>query len=114
MTVTVGSSKTATVHFLGLISPPILLFAVPALVLAAIAAWRRRAPVGDRRDAWFLGTWLPFVALSVFWQRTSYLYYMVIVMPGIYLAVARLLSPPRMPRAGRCRRSWRWCSRRRC
>ena len=47
--------------------------------------------------AWFCGTWLPFVALSLFWRRTSYLYYMVIVMPGIYLALARLFSRPRVP-----------------
>jgi hypothetical protein len=48
--------------------------------------------------AWFCGTWLPFVALTLFWQRTSYLYYMVIVMPGIYLALARCFSRPWMPR----------------
>jgi Dolichyl-phosphate-mannose-protein mannosyltransferase len=48
--------------------------------------------------AWFLGTFLPFVALAVFWQRTSYLYYMVIVMPGIYVAAAFLLERVR----------WRW------
>jgi hypothetical protein len=97
VTLSSPTSRTSTVHFLGLISPPILLFAVPALALAAWATWRRRAPVGSVALAWFLGTWTPFVALSLFWQRTSYLYYMVIVMPGIYLAVSRLFSQPRMP-----------------
>jgi dolichyl-phosphate-mannose-protein mannosyltransferase len=81
-------------HFLGVINPPILLLAVPGLIVAALALRR----VGAARDtdmlalAWCAGTFLPFVALSVFWQRTSYLYYMVIVMPGIYLAVTRLLE----------------------
>jgi predicted membrane-bound dolichyl-phosphate-mannose-protein mannosyltransferase len=98
VTVTTGTSQTATVHFLGLISPPILLFAIPALVAGAIAVWRRGAAVGGVAVAWFLGTWLPFAALSLFWQRTSYLYYMVIVMPGIYLAVARLFSRGAMAR----------------
>jgi len=98
VTVTSGSSKTATVHFLGLISPPILLLAVPALVLAGVAAWRGRAPAGGVAVAWFLGTWLPFAALSLFWLRTSYLYYMVIVMPGIYLGVALLFSRPGLAR----------------
>jgi predicted membrane-bound dolichyl-phosphate-mannose-protein mannosyltransferase len=97
VTVTSGSSRTATVHFLGLISPPILAFAVPALVLAALAAWR-----GGREDAvavgWFLGTWLPFAASSLILQRTSYLYYMVIVMPGIYLALALAFTRRWMPR----------------
>jgi len=92
--VTAGTSNTVTVHFLGLISPPILLLTIPALVVAAVAVWRRRATDSAVALAWFAGTWLPFAALSLFWLRTSYLYYMVIVMPGIYLAVASLLTRP--------------------
>src|SRR5437588_4681125 len=88
------------IHFLGLISPPILLVAVPALVAAAIAALPRR-PARDRDPAvvavaWFLGTFVPFLLLSLLWQRTSYIYYMVVVMPGLYAAAAWL--------AGRARR----------
>ena len=97
VTVASGSSRTATVHFLGLISPPMLLFAIPALALAGYGAWRG-IDIDATALAWFLGTWLPFVALSLIWQRTSYLYYMVIVMPGIYLALARFFSRPWMPR----------------
>jgi dolichyl-phosphate-mannose-protein mannosyltransferase len=98
VTVATGTSKTWTVHFLGLISPPMLLFAIPALAVALRCAWRGGLDVDAVSVAWFCGTWLPFVALSLLWQRTSYLYYMVIVMPGIYLALARLFSRPRMPR----------------
>jgi dolichyl-phosphate-mannose-protein mannosyltransferase len=98
VTVSAGSSRTWTVHFLGFVSPPMLLFAIPALVLALYCAWRGGPEVDAVAVAWFLGTWLPFVALSLFWQRTSYLYYMVIVMPGIYLALARVFSRPWMPR----------------
>ena len=55
-----------------------------------------------------LGTLLPFAVLSLFWQRTSYLYYMVIVMPGIYLVAAHLAlraAPPARGSSapGRCR-----------
>jgi hypothetical protein len=42
--------------------------------------------------AWFIGTFMPFVALSLIESRTTYLYYMVIVMPGIYLVVADLIA----------------------
>jgi predicted membrane-bound dolichyl-phosphate-mannose-protein mannosyltransferase len=98
VTVARGTSKTWTVHFLGLISPPLLLFALPALGLAAWSAIRRGPDIDLVAAAWFAGTWLPFVALSLFWQRTSYLYYMVIVMPGIYLALARAFTRPWMPR----------------
>jgi predicted membrane-bound dolichyl-phosphate-mannose-protein mannosyltransferase len=84
------------VHFLGLISPPILLVALPALVGAAFVAFRRR-PARDRElaavaVAWFVGTFVPFVLLSLIWKRTSYLYYMVIVMPGLYAAAAWLVA----------------------
>jgi hypothetical protein len=42
--------------------------------------------------AWFIGTWLPFELLNLLDNRTSYIYYMIIVMPGIYVAVAYLAS----------------------
>jgi hypothetical protein len=42
--------------------------------------------------AWFIGTWLPFELQSAVDSRTSYLYYMVVVMPGIYVAVTYLIS----------------------
>ncbi|HSC05088.1 MAG TPA: glycosyltransferase family 39 protein [Solirubrobacteraceae bacterium] len=90
------SEVSPAVHFLGAISPPILLLAVPALLLAARAVVRRHVrcenEVGLVGLAWFLGTWLPFVVASLIASRTSYLYYMVIVMPGIYLVVADLIA----------------------
>ena len=102
-------------HFLGMISPPILLLAIPALVSAGLGVAHRAAGqweadgvqgghggLADRGDvgllglAWFVGTWVPFELLSVLYSRTSYLYYMVIVMPGIYIAVAELIARARV------------------
>lgn len=84
------------VHFLGMISPPILALALPALVLALLSlrrpATRQTGPLAALALAWVLGTFVPFELLSVIWSRTSYLYYMLIVMPGIYVAVAMLLG----------------------
>jgi dolichyl-phosphate-mannose-protein mannosyltransferase len=91
-------------HFLGVISPAIMVLALPSLVFLAwvVLARRRRSPaegeVPTLAFAWFLGTFLPFVVLSVVFDRTSYLYYMVVVMPGIYLAVSDVLM--------RLRRYW--------
>jgi 4-amino-4-deoxy-L-arabinose transferase-like glycosyltransferase len=121
-------------HFFGVISPPILVLALPGLVLAAVWLWRGRrrgatveggsgatvggasgatvkggwgaAVEGGRGDpsgagqaelqalivAWFLGTWLPFEALSLVYSRTSYIYYMIIVMPALYIAAALLVA----------------------
>jgi dolichyl-phosphate-mannose-protein mannosyltransferase len=87
------------VHFLGMISPPILLLVLPAMLLAAYRVVRPALRDGNDAAnevgvvglAWFLGTYVPFVAGSLIDSRTSYLYYMVIVMPGIYLGVADLI-----------------------
>jgi 4-amino-4-deoxy-L-arabinose transferase-like glycosyltransferase len=87
-------------HFLGVISPPMMLLALPALALAAVRLRTREAAASDCLGlAWFLGTFLPFAFLSLVLSRTSYLYYMVIVMPGLYLLIARLIERLR---------SWRW------
>ena len=84
---------TPVSKFLGVVSPPIIALAMPALVFC-LYRWLRRhrrdgGPVApaDRQlaivgPAWFIGTWVPFALLSLIDQRTSYLYYMVIVMPA--------------------------------
>jgi len=107
-------------RFLGMVSPPIMLLALPALAFCAYRLLRPRRQaegaavgldgvvvkrhgavvkfdVGELQlailgVAWFIGTWLPFELLSVIDSRTSYLYYMVIVMPGIYVAVTYLIA----------------------
>ena len=91
--------------FLGMISPPIIALAIPALAFCGYrVARRRRAPAGAGGQtladvqlailgvAWFLGTWGPYELQSAIDSRTSYLYYMVVVMPGIYVAVGYLMS----------------------
>jgi hypothetical protein len=94
---------TPVSKFLGMVSPPMLALAIPALGFC-LYRWlrvRRRdggpVAIDDRQlaivgPAWFLGTWVPFALLSLIDQRTSYLYYMVIVMPGIYVALSYLLT----------------------
>jgi hypothetical protein len=90
------------------ISPPILALALPALVIALLDLRRARNEVGLVGLAWFLGTFVPYELQSLIWSRTSYLYYMVIVMPGIYLAVAYLLARAGAFVAGSSRRLVRW------
>jgi hypothetical protein len=99
------------VHFLGMTSPPILLAALIGLLVAIRELWRvrgrRRRSAGRSPDelpelalAWTAGTLGPFEVLSAALHRTSYLYYMVIVMPGLCAAAADL--------AARLRRRGRW------
>jgi predicted membrane-bound dolichyl-phosphate-mannose-protein mannosyltransferase len=93
------------VAFFGMVSPAILLVGLPALAFCGYRLVRPARPgrpegrtsPGDRQLpilalAWFIGTWLPFELQSLIDQRTSYLYYMVIVMPGIYVAAAYLVA----------------------
>jgi predicted membrane-bound dolichyl-phosphate-mannose-protein mannosyltransferase len=90
------------VHFLGMISPPILLAGELGLILVVVGALRRRSQgpsqLGVLALAWFLAAFLPFELTSLLLQRTSYLYYMVVVMPGIYLAAVYLFDRLRPPR----------------
>jgi hypothetical protein len=98
-------------HFLGMINPALLLVGTPAVVFVAWELIHRRrdprrtearagaGPAGEATVgevpalalAWFAGTFAPFVVLAVASQRTSYLYYMVVVMPGIYLSAAYVI-----------------------
>jgi predicted membrane-bound dolichyl-phosphate-mannose-protein mannosyltransferase len=88
--------------FFGMVSPPIMLLELPALAFATYRFVRRRRPGSGQSSAdqqlailgvvWFIGTWAPFEVQSLLDQRTSYLYYMVIVMPGIYVAVTYLVA----------------------
>ncbi|MEA2212223.1 MAG: dolichyl-phosphate-mannose-protein mannosyltransferase [Solirubrobacteraceae bacterium] len=106
--------------FLGFVSPPVLAAGVLALPVALWRFVRPPRPSGARQPvtphplrvtgdtelavvglSWFLGTWLPFAALSLIDQRTSYLYYMVVVMPGLYVTGAWLVA-----RLWRLRRIW--------
>jgi predicted membrane-bound dolichyl-phosphate-mannose-protein mannosyltransferase len=92
-------------RFFGMMSPPIMVLAIPALLFAAyrIALVCRgrvsstaRPPVPIQLAilglAWFIGTFLPYELQSLIDNRTSYIYYMVIVMPGIYVAISYLLA----------------------
>ena len=91
------------VAFQGLMNPAIILLALPSLFLAVHAARRRGNELSLVAVAWFLGTWLPFAVaaapLGPYGNRIAYLYYMVIVLPALYVGVARLVSHPGLPRA---------------
>jgi hypothetical protein len=80
--------------FLLEISPPILALAIPALIVCAVRAVRPPGEVGIAvlALAWTIGTWVPFELQNLVYHRISWLYYMVIVMPGVYVAVASLAS----------------------
>ena len=92
-------------RFFGMMSPPIMLLAIPALLFAAyriavIARGRLQTPDGSPVPnqvailglAWFIGTFLPYELQSLLDSRTSYIYYMVIVMPGIYVSISYMLA----------------------
>jgi dolichyl-phosphate-mannose-protein mannosyltransferase len=86
-------------YALGEINPFIIFLAIPALLAAIAAAWYERDRVAALGAAWCVGTFVPLVVEANGFDRISYLYYMLIVMPGVYLVVARLMSPGRVPRA---------------
>lgn len=88
-----------TIRFEGVINPFIVFLAIPALFAAVAAAWRTGDRLAALGAAWCVGTYLPLFIAGEFAGRISYLYYMVIVMPGIYLVTTRFFGSSRMPAA---------------
>jgi dolichyl-phosphate-mannose-protein mannosyltransferase len=87
------------VAFRGEMNPAIILLALPALAIAVDTAIRYREDLSVLAVAWFAATYLPFLEVSLVQHRTSYLYYMVVVLPAVYIAVAQMLSRRWLPRA---------------
>ncbi|MGI8413182.1 MAG: phospholipid carrier-dependent glycosyltransferase [Solirubrobacteraceae bacterium] len=91
-------SSYNTIDFRGEINPFIIFVALPALVASAAAVWRSRDRVALVGACWSVGTFIPFVVQSDIAHRISYLFYMLIVMPGVYIMAARLFSPRYVPK----------------
>ena len=83
----------------GEINPFIIFLAIPALFAAIAGAWHERDTLAAIGVAWCVGTFVPLAVQAQILGRISYLYYMLIVLPGIYLIVIRMFSPSRIPRA---------------
>ncbi len=82
----------------GEINPFIIFLALPALGAALAGAWYERDRVAALGVAWCVGTFIPFVIQADGFDRISYLYYMLLVMPGLYIVTTRFFSPSRVPR----------------
>src|SRR5262249_30648391 len=89
---------SALIWFRGEISRVLLITSWFALLLNLWWAIRRRDDLSFLVLAWALGTWLPPEFFNLVEDRTTYLYYMVVTMPALYIAVPRLLGAWRIPR----------------
>ncbi len=85
-------SQQTIIFFRGEISRVLLFTSWLALAVNLWWAIRRRDDLSFLVIAWVIGTWLPTELFHAIDSRTTYLYYMVVVMPALYLAVARLLG----------------------
>jgi Dolichyl-phosphate-mannose-protein mannosyltransferase len=85
-------SQQTIIFFRGEISRVLLFTSWLALAVNLWWAIRRRDDLSFLVIAWAIGTWLPTELFHAIDSRTTYLYYMVVVMPALYLAVARLLG----------------------
>ena len=101
-----GGKQVAThvvISFQGAMNPAIVFLALPALAVAVRCWWRERDRCSLLTVAWFVGTFVPFVLaaapLGSIGNRTSYLYYMVIVVPAVYVSVGKLFSRRWLPGA---------------
>jgi predicted membrane-bound dolichyl-phosphate-mannose-protein mannosyltransferase len=95
------SLQIATTHFLGFLNPLLVLLLFPGVIYAVVRFVRTGSGTAATGLAWFIGIYTPLLLSSVVWHRISYLYYMLLVLPGICIMVATLLSSKRVPRWGR-------------
>lgn len=86
------------VDYQGWINPIVLISGIAGILLCLFWAVRRRDDISFLVVAWTLGTWLPPEVFSVVDKRITYLYYMVVTMPALYIASARVLSLREVPR----------------
>ena len=87
----------ALVSFRGVVNPFVMFLAIPALFAAVAAAWAERDRVAIVGTAWCLGAFIPFVIQADAFHRITYLYYVLVVLPGVYLVTVRLFASRRMP-----------------
>ncbi|HEV2999049.1 MAG TPA: glycosyltransferase family 39 protein, partial [Solirubrobacteraceae bacterium] len=92
-------ASRAIVDFQGAINPFIVFLAIPVTFAALGAAWKERGEVAALGACWCLGTFLPFALESALGERITYIYYMLVVLPGLYILLAWFFSRPWMPRA---------------
>jgi dolichyl-phosphate-mannose-protein mannosyltransferase len=83
----------------GEVNPFVIFLAIPALFVAIASAWYERDRVAALGAAWCVGTFAVLLIQADAFDRLSYIYYIVLVMPGIYMVTAQLFSPSRVPRA---------------
>ncbi len=89
-------SHTKIVWYRGELSRVLLFTCWLALVLCVWWALRRGDDLAALAVAWALGTWIPPEVFHLVDNRTTYLYYMVVSMPALYLAAARLFAARRV------------------
>lgn len=83
--------------FRGLIAPPIAYASVPAMAAVGWAFWRTPDELSLLSLSWFASTIGPFT-LGAIEGKATYLYYMLIVLPAVYVAISRsFFLRPRAP-----------------
>ena len=91
-----GRRPGTDVLFVGRMNPFVIFFALPGLALAGRDVLRRRDGVASLVVAWTAGTFLPLLLISAD-RGLSYIFYMLIVLPGVLVGIARFFRACRLP-----------------
>ncbi|MCU1677396.1 MAG: hypothetical protein JWM93_2154 [Frankiales bacterium] len=88
--------RETVVAFTGAVNPFVLFLVIPALALAIRRVWTDGETLDVLAVGWFAGMMVPFSLQAAFEDRTTYLYYIVVALPALYVAVVRLVQrlPP--------------------
>lgn len=85
------------IDFQGAMNPVFIGAAPLAVSYVAWRAWHYRDALSLLVVAWIAGTYLVYYPLILFSDRTTYLYYMLPVLPALAIATAQFLRQTRLP-----------------
>jgi predicted membrane-bound dolichyl-phosphate-mannose-protein mannosyltransferase len=87
-----------SIAFVGAMNPLIIYLCIPSIAYMFYKSIYEKNSFSLFILSWFLFTYLPFILMSLLWQRISYLFYFLSTIPSVCAAVAYAIIDQKTPR----------------